>query len=557
MSELMKKIIAFGLCLFLQAIVITVQHNTEATLFHLPDDFWKVYISLSEDNLDMEGREKNGFQDNGKDYINYYVMASQAVEDIYKAKVYGDHSLITEAREILRSIMATYDAYESFPRPPYQGLEYGWVTSMDAPVIMLASELMYEYTGEPIYRTFSLKLMPYCFKSVDEGGFNLELEDEAIWPLEYAWKNVTEDTAKFVLNGSLLGYVSLKALSNIYRDDNLDAYLTAVERGYNSKIAEFHKGNYWSYYMLNPKTVIPIHYMIFEEKLFQAAFMLSGNQLFKKELTYRTNCLKDVLKVQFYKDDDAVSYYMIRASSPNPYQIDTYTTTIDFLDEHGDILSSRTIRGSGAMAERKEEFYNSMFAIDRLDNPIPKTYQVYAGEGIDKYLLFESSVGIEETIPDIAVDYSISLARDARFVEETNERIVRLEKERDEKAEGDIIYRFSIPRKANGKEIYVMEIGNLSNSNISIGLLAYDTNSAGYGRYYTNLQPGMNAVSFTLDGFVDSEKLEDLESIWLRVYDQDMDTDETMLYAGDLKVFNDNRKYAQYMKKYNFLIQPQ
>ena len=428
---------------------------------------------------------------------------------------------------------------------------------MDAPVIMLASEMMYEHTGEKQYRDFSLGLLPYALEKTYGGGYNLDLKEGGTWPLEYASADATEENAQFVFNGSLLGYVSLKALSGIYRDERLDEYLNSVEKAYRAKSMDFHKGKSWSYYMLNAKTVIPIHYMIFEEKLLKAAYLLSENDMFYREYQYRADCLKAVLGLRFYQEEDSVSYYSMRACSPHPYQIDTYDTTIDFLDEQGEILFSRIITGSGAMAERKSEFYESAFVTGTFIREIPASYRFYSGRGKDKYLLFEDVVSIEDGDNSIEAAYSTSIARDACYLEGTNEKIVVFDPQKDEKAEGDIVFTFDELREAHPQEYNVLEIGNLSKSNIAIALIAYNSKSEGYGRYYTNLLPGMNAISFTLDGFVDSEEIGDVKAVWLRVYDDSLAPDDTMLYVGGLKLFNDNREYVKYMKQYSYMIRPQ
>ena len=67
-------------------------------------------------------------------------------------------------------MMETFKMNGCFPRPAYQQFEYGWVSSMDAPTIMFASELYYELTGEGKYREFCLSVLKYALESTDTGG---------------------------------------------------------------------------------------------------------------------------------------------------------------------------------------------------------------------------------------------------------------------------------------------------------------------------------------------------------------------------------------------------
>ncbi len=552
-------IVALSFVLIVGGLLQTgyAEENDGKRLFRYPDEFWVVYFNLSGALDEQQNSESDLFQENGRDYINYFVMARKALRNIYYAEVRGRTESIEETRTILDCLKATFDEHGYFPRPEYETLKYGWVSSMDAPVIMLASELMYEYTGEEKYHDFSMSMLPYALEPVEKRGYNLELSNGGKWPLEYAWTEAKEDNSKFVLNGSLVGYLSLRALSDIYDDALLNEYLESVEQAYASKMLDFHKGGSWSYYMLNDKTVVPIHYIVFEKKLFRACYLLTGNEMFDRESNYRAGCLKDTLKAQFYEEQDGVTYYMVRACSPNPYQIDTHTTTLEFLNDKREIISSRVVKGSGSMADRKQDFYAGGFVRGTFLDETPSYYRVYSESGEDKYLLLEDEVNIERGNRDIEAGYTISLERDACYLDGTNERIVVFDPEKHEKVEGDVVFALDTPRKADGKEYYVLQIGNLAETNIPIGLIVYDSNSFGVSRYYTNLVPGMNAVSFTLDGFVNSEALDDVAKIWLRIYDQSIDPDDTMVYVGGMKVFNDNREYVNFINQYRYLISPQ
>lgn len=523
-------------------------------LLLLNDDFWVVFAeTLSESDIDDEGRNKNAMQDNGIDYINYYVKASEAISICYAE---SEHAILNEtkidnAKQIIDCCMDTFHRYGNFPRPKYKNLDYGWVSSMDAPVIALASEMIYELSGDITYQNYCLELLPYMVKTTEEGGYNLRSNN---WPLEYAWKTVDHNSAWYVLNGSLVGYTATKALSEIYSYPWLEEYLHKVEVAYTDMAKEFHKGDSWTYYMLNVKGVIPIHYMIFEEKLFNAASMLSDNQVFSQEYTFRSQCLENVLEVQFFETEEGYEYDMLRATSPNYYQIDTYSTKIEFIDLAGNCIYSEIINESGSMQERKDVFYNTMFHHGYLKE-LPARYVVYSVNKGILFKLFESEVTLTQKVDDV-VDYTTDIAYDARFIDNDMEEVI-LVKEDHIKEEGDI--SFSLEKSIftdNSKSWCAIEIDNLNDTPVHIGLILYNSNGNATTRYYTPLSPGKNCIVLDSRGFVDSESLGDISSIWLRLYDDDLNN-KASFALGDFRLFSDLKSYYDYVHSSDHLINPQ
>ena len=110
------------------------------------------------------------------------------------------------------------------PREPLSSVPGSgdYVTSMDAPLLAVTAELAYERGLGDRYHQYMEDLIPYIVSGTAEGGFVLKYSDEAWWPLEYAWKSVTEESAWFVSNGSFHGMVGIELLKAITKDPRLE-----------------------------------------------------------------------------------------------------------------------------------------------------------------------------------------------------------------------------------------------------------------------------------------------------------------------------------------------
>ena len=209
-----------------------------------------------------------GYQEGTKDYINFFTSSGIALERLIKAKRTADTNSISESLEILNNIENTFDNYGYFPRPPYRDFEYGWVSSMDAPLICLTSLVAYELTENEKYFKFHEKLIPYILKQNNDHGFLLEQEDGSLFPLEYCDTATNDSDAFYVLNGSLVGYLSLSIIERTYPNKEISALIRKIDDAYKMKFNEYiREDSLWSYYMLNPITTNPGHYHIFETKL--------------------------------------------------------------------------------------------------------------------------------------------------------------------------------------------------------------------------------------------------------------------------------------------------
>lgn len=112
-----------------------------------------------------------GLQNNGKDYVNYYIAASNAISMIIEYREDDNNkAYLEEAISVEKSLMETFKRNGCFPRPEYKDYKDGWVSSMDAPTIMVLTQMIYEITGEEQYQNFKNELKEYVLHDTSRGG---------------------------------------------------------------------------------------------------------------------------------------------------------------------------------------------------------------------------------------------------------------------------------------------------------------------------------------------------------------------------------------------------
>lgn len=302
-----------GVCLLIGLIIFIklfcndhINDKASTSVFDYNKIIFNPYlVELEPGALNNDGQNYEGMQENKQDYINYYIQSVKAINYMidYKENS-GNKDKLIMSEQILENLKATYERWGNFPRPAYQNFEYGWVSSMDAPTIMLASQMLFELTGNEKWEAFVSELSEYISKDVKEGGFTVYFKnskgEQMAWPLEYAEKSSTVDNSEFVLNGSLVGYLGIQITAGITDSDKLYSYTHKVKKAYTEYFIKYHYKDYdWTYYMLNPLVVNQPHYMIFEKQLFNAIKEIDNDPIFKKEYLHREKVLKNVLKPQF------------------------------------------------------------------------------------------------------------------------------------------------------------------------------------------------------------------------------------------------------------------
>lgn len=539
--------------------MINHNYHKNHSIFLYNEIVWSSFISGVEtsDNLDSAGRDKNGMQENGKDYINYFVQANKAISLLKNYRVTYNEKDLMSAKDILSCLKGTFDYHGCFPRPEYKQFSYGWVSSMDAPTVMVASQMMYEITQEKDWEEFVHALINYIPMDVKKGGFTLysfdENGEEFVWPLEYADIKTDNTNAMFVLNGSLLGYLGTRMIAEIYNDEKLLTYTDRVKSTYEKMFDKFHYKKYpWTFYMLNPLTVIPPHYMIFEKELFRSIYEIEKKDLFKVEEIYREEALKGVLQPQFKEIGPKRNFVIRRACAPHPYLIDLYNTKIVFFDREGTEVGSIANKVSGSLKGNLEAFYEGEYIFGEVPNNA-ESYILLAEKIPDKPIeLFEGNIEVREHKNTMIYSLEPSVYYDAAIVDSNK---ISINTETNEKGEARLVYELPEAVPLEKENYFGVEIENFSEESYNLGILLYDTKGNDTFRSYTELTPGKNLILINDMGFAEIDSLNNIKKIALRIYTSGKES--SIVSIGNIHIFNDLFELKQYTDMSEYKISPQ
>ena len=469
------------------------------------------YVNFSPEKLSM--------QKNGLDYENYWVQASIGV-----SMVLGKGSL-EGAKSITDCLMGTFARNGYFPRPEYRGLPFGWVSSMDAPVIAVLAQLVYEKTGEIKYQEFVSQLSEYMTKDVSEHGYIAQINKKS-WLFEYADAATTQETGWFVLNGSLVGTLGTAMIASV--TDNRELWKLVQEQTelYQEMMPEYwYADNSWCYYMLNEPTVNTPHYVIFEIRLFQALADVTGVDFYAKEAQRRIDVMKSSYQLYLYDADGGCQYVFLRGGMPHYYYTDIYDTELVFFAADGTVIKRDRMEGRDyANAWMTGEFPEEAVRVEW--NVVPNAlWSVNMGE------LNLVRMVTADAVPTAPLSISYTSDRDGIITDRT--LLIRPDYSDELRAELEGL--LSSPISISPQDIFAFELENLSEETLSANIVLYDSNSFGMGRYVQSLVPGKNLVTFALPGFQNYGKdtLQDLAFFILRIYTNEMTEAEAVVQVGN------------------------
>lgn len=488
--------------------------------------------------------DKSDYQENGVDLVNYWNVSARLITNLYV-----DISVSKTSEDIIEQLMNTFKTHGYFPRPAYDGFEYGWVSSMDAPVVALACQMAFELSGENKYKEYVEQLIPYLKQTIDNKGYIMTLEDGNMWLLEYASADLNEENAWFVLNGSLVGALASVIIADIYQDEELQTILdkqTQAYKAYSDKF--FYNNNTWCYYMLNPKTVNQPHYVIFESKLFKSLSLVSDDSYYQEEYEQRIDLLKNNLPVYAVENsDNTINYTLLRAIAPHPYYIDIYDTDLDFYDDNNTLLKSDKMGGNS--------IHENIFLSGTLPNTA--TNATFTSTIINDlnylnipnlpiYMLTPEQIKIPNPI-----DFNLIAQDDAQLLDDK----ISLSDKYSDNAWGSLYLELNESISVDYKDYYAFEINNLSDNSIYSSIMFKDTLGNTQMRYLKPLKPGKNLYLLNILGFIEQEKsLENISVVQIRLYTDDIVSDTITIEVNDFRVFSNSMSLEEYINNSDYTI---
>ena len=112
------------------------------------------------------------------------------------------------------------------------------------------------------------------------------------------------------------------------------------------------------------------------------------------------------------------------------------------------------------------------------------------------------------------------------------------------------------PEDQSSSNYYALEVESLSEDDLAIGLILFDSAGMDASRYYTHLKSGKNLILFSELGFSNINRLENIAEIDLRIYTTEL-TEEIRIVLGDLYKFDSVTDLYDYMNGSEFIINPQ
>lgn len=478
--------------------------------------------------------EQADFQENGIDYISPWMMARMAITGMYI------EDNIELAEEIVECAMNTFYRSGCFPRSAYDQYEDGWVSCMDAPTVGVASQMLYEKTGEEKYSEYVEDLSKYILTDVKENGFTANINGDK-WIFEFANQFTTEETGEFVLNGSLLGTLGIAMLANSTGDLNLRKLVQSQIENYKKLLSEYmYPDGNWCYYRLNAKQVNQPHYVIFEIRLFDALAEVTNQKLFIREAQRRRDAFLENYKIYYTTDNFAIGeskkYVFIRGGAPHYYYNDIYTTKLDFYNAEKELIKTEELSGREYInafmdGEFPEETHCIMWTCDALN------WSVEIG---NLNIVEMSNIELNKR----RLDYTVTTDEDASL----NGDNIELNYE---KGRGTLYFDFSSTVNLEPDNIMIIEIDNKSSQEISpTNLTIYDESGIGVGRYLKSIPSGKSCLYFSLQGFVWDETIDfnRVESLRLRLYIADDSMNPVVFQLGDIYKMESPDEWYRYLQ---------
>jgi hypothetical protein len=547
-------ITTYLLILFLIAVVVSTKCSDDE-IISLDKDIIsldkEIFYPLFSANLPNGPLGKYlGYQKGTDDYINYFTASGMALELLISPSR-GDSSDIKEALKTLDKLESTFEKHNYFPRPAYKDLAYGWSSSMDAPLVCLTSLVAFEITGNQRYFNFYEKIIPYLLKSNKEHGFLLKNSDSTIFPLEYCGTSTTDSTAKYVLNGSLVSYLSLSIISRAYGNPEITALLTKIDGAYGKRLNAFlREDSLWTYYMLNPLTTNQGHYHIYEMKLFSAIHKISGKKMYRTQYEIREKMLREIYDLKIVNNANSYGYYFLRAAAPHPYVIELYGTSLRFYDSKDNLIHEDSRQRSGYMSP--EEYSKNAYMTGNISKECTK-YELISFKGNIETILFEEQLTdlvSKNSRATIFTNYKLTASGDAT-VENNNQLVVS--KDLSEKVWAEVYISFNSPIRADPLKYYYLELsGGIEGVNMKLTL--YDSEGNALDRYLPLMTKGNNLVLFSLLGF-NYDTIDNVNKMRLKIYTESKGfQNENSINIEDVGVLDNEFEVIEYLRGSEFIM---
>lgn len=446
-------------------------------------------------------------------------------------------------------LMEQFYEYGYLPRDPLPDLEGDYVTAMDAPLLAVTAELAYERGLGEQYRQYMEDLIPYIVSGTAEGGFVLKYSDEAWWPLEYAWKSVTEEDAWFVSNGSFFGMVGVELLKTITEDPRLEELSEKALNAYREKAEDFqYPDGSWCYYSLNSsrgqKVINEPEKLLIETRALKALYLLTKESFYQEELEWRSALLAQHLPVYIVEEEDGTHTAMLlRACAPHPYMVDIYPSTLELLDSEGNAVT---------VLEENDRAVNGSYIAGKVPDGIA-FYRLYgAADPIEKTLLAEQPVTHIRRADLTASPASGTWTCGGDGVSIEN-GLLSIDAEASEKLKAFTYFTPDEPVEYGSEVYWVVELDNPTEETFGMTSVLYDQNGTTMERTLLPCKPGKSLQVIHYTGYKDHEwPLDKVQTLSLHFITNQMEAPQAQIQIGNVYVFRKTADLVNYLSQYEF-----
>jgi hypothetical protein len=394
---------------------------------------------------------------------------------------------------------------------------------MDSAINALAFKAGSEIFGDPAYETMYKKAINGLLSTVPEGGSALWLSPESFWMSEYAWAGLTPENAYYVLNGYDFSLLALRIVASVTGNQD---YATMYDYALNSykKIHDqfYREDDKWTWYMLNPKVIEPMHYAIFDGMLLESLYNISNDNFFSDELSRRRDIISD--RYPFYIDADS-NFMFSLLGPPWPYMADMYSIRVDFMEGNSIVGSKSSYDGYEYDISLKERLFVTGSIPPGASSAI--IWAEYKGQA---FKLYEANISMDNnSIPKhpVFASFTLSCAYDAVCQDantlKIDPSIVDVFGENSyTNTQGRIIMTLEEPISRSSNKYIGVNINPEQNVK-SLEVLLFDDQGNSVSQYYIPLKGDSdNLLLFSWIGFDNINSLTDLiKEIQLVIYTSD------------------------------------
>lgn len=424
----------------------------------------------------------------------------------------------------------------------------GWWSCMDNAINALAFKAGAEAFANPGYEQLYKKALNGLLLTVPEGGSVLWITPDSYWLSEYTWEGSTLANEYYVLNGYTFSLLALRIIASVTGDQNYATMYNYALNSYKNIYNQFYTPDgKWTYYMLSPKEIEPMHYAIFDALLLESLYEISHDQFFAIELAQRRQLIKNEYPLQI---DPNNNYIFSLLGPPWPYWIDTYVIKIDFMA--GNELLGQKVSYSGYQYDipPRERYF--------LSGSIPEGATravVWSETNGTAFKLYEVDIATSQRVSPVqplSINFNLTCGYDAVFQNADtlliDPSIVTVPgEEHYYNTQGRIMLTLNQPISRIANKYFGIHVTPQQNVT-SLEVMVFDDKDVVASQYYIALKGGVdNLLILNWLGFNNIEALSDtIKEIQIKIH-TDTTANSYTMKVGDILTFRDNSAVKYYL----------